>query len=245
MEEEGIRLNKYLAESGIASRRSADRLVEDGHVTLNGKAARLGDRVFSTDEVRVDGQIVRRDTDTVILVFNKPRGLVCTADSGEDDSVISFINYPRRIFTVGRLDKDSEGLILLTNDGDLANKIMRSRYGHEKEYVVVVDHEVTGDFVKAMTSGVKLDDGVVTRRCQVTVDDPRTLRIVLKQGLNRQIRRMCEQCGYKVSQLIRVRVMNIKLGDLKPGKYRDISRYEREELLSTLQASVMADKDSN
>lgn len=245
MGEEGIRLNKYLAESGVASRRSADKLVEDGHVTLNGKTARLGDRVLSTDEVRLDGQIVRRDTGTVILAFNKPRGLVCTADSGEEDNIISYINYPRRIFTVGRLDKDSEGLILLTNDGDLANKIMRSRYGHEKEYVVVVDHDVTGDFVKAMASGVKLDDGVVTRRCQVTAEDPRTLRIVLKQGLNRQIRRMCDQCGYKVLQLKRVRVMNIKLGDLKAGKYRDISRYEREELLALLQASILADKDGN
>lgn len=244
MAEDGVRLNKFIAEAGIASRRAADRLIEDGRVTLNGKTAVLGDRVLPGDAVCVDGKAVEKQSGaSIILIFNKPRGLECTSDRGNADSVIDYIGYPKRIFTIGRLDKDSEGLLLLTNDGDLANKIMRSRYGHEKEYVVTLDKDVTDDFLKGMASGVPIDEGVVTRRCKVTEEDPRTIRIILCQGLNRQIRRMCAYFGYGVVKLVRVRVMNIELGNLKPGRYRDISKREREELTALLDRSVLADKD--
>ena len=244
MEDVGERLNKYIAEAGVASRRAADRIIEDGRVTLNGRPAVLGDRVGPDDVVCIDGKRVQKeDAGAVILAFNKPRGLVCTADPGDRDNVIDYIGYPRRIFTIGRLDKDSEGLLLLTNDGDLANRIMRSRYGHEKEYVVTVDKDITDGFVEGMSQGVPIDEGVVTRRCKVKAEDPRTLRIVLKQGLNRQIRRMCEYYGYRVVKLVRVRVMNIELGNLPSGMYRDISRKEREELVSMLDKSVLENKN--
>ncbi len=243
MEGDGVRLNKFIAEAGVSSRRAADRLIEEGRVTLNGKPAVLGDRVSPGDRVCVDGKQISKDAGgVVILAFNKPRGLTCTADPGDKDNVIDYINYPRRIFTIGRLDKDSEGLLLLTNDGDLANKIMRSRYGHEKEYIVTVDREITKDFVRGMSGGVPIDENVVTRRCKVTEIDPYTFRIVLKQGLNRQIRRMCEYFGYNVQKLVRVRIMNIELGNLKAGRYRDITRAEREELMAALKESVLADK---
>ncbi len=186
MEGDGVRLNKFIAEAGVASRRAADRLIEEGRVTLNGRPAVLGDRVSPGDRVCVDGKPISKDTGgVVILAFNKPRGLTCTADPGDKDNVIDFINYPRRIFTIGRLDKDSEGLLLLTNDGDLANKIMRSRYGHEKEYIVTVDREITADFVRGMSGGVPIDENVVTRRCKVTRIDDFTFRIILKQARSR------------------------------------------------------------
>ena len=245
MEGDGVRLNKFIAEAGVASRRASDRIIEEGRVTLNGRTAVLGDRVRPGDRVCVDGKPISKDTGgTVILAFNKPRGLTCTADHGDKDNVIDFINYPRRIFTIGRLDKDSEGLLLLTNDGDLANKIMRSRYGHEKEYIVTVDREITKDFVRGMSGGVPIDENVVTRRCKVTEIDPYTFRIILKQGLNRQIRRMCEYFGYNVVKLVRVRVMNIELGTLKAGRYRDITKKEREELTAILEHAVLQDKDN-
>ena len=232
MEGDGVRLNKFIAEAGVASRRAADRIIEEGRVTLNGRTAVLGDRVQPGDRVCVDGKPISKDTGgTVILAFNKPRGLTCTADHGDKDNVIDFINYPRRIFTIGRLDKDSEGLLLLTNDGDLANKIMRSRYGHEKE------------FIRGMAGGVPIDENVVTRRCKVSEIDAFTFRIILKQGLNRQIRRMCEYFGYDVVKLVRVRVMNIELGQLKAGRYRDITRRERDELMAVLSESRLEDKD--
>ena len=244
MEGDGVRLNKFIAEAGVASRRAADRIIEEGRVTLNGETAVLGDRVQPGDRVCVDGKPISKDTGgTVILAFNKPRGLTCTADHGDKDNVIDFINYPRRIFTIGRLDKDSEGLLLLTNDGDLANKIMRSRYGHEKEYVVTVDREITKDFLRGMAGGVPIDENVVTRRCKVSEIDAFTFRIILKQGLNRQIRRMCEYFGYSVVKLVRVRVMNIELGQLKAGRYRDITRRERDELMAILSESRLEDKD--
>ena len=245
MAEDGVRLNKFIAEAGVASRRAADRLIEEGRVTINGRAAVLGDRVTDGDKVCVNGKPIRKDdAGTVILAFNKPRGLTCTADPGDWDNVIDFINYPRRIFTVGRLDKDSEGLLLLTNDGDLANKIMRSRYGHEKEYIVTVDREITKDFIRGMSGGVPIDENVVTRRCKVSEIDPYTFRIILKQGLNRQIRRMCEYFGYNVVKLVRIRVMNIELGNLKAGRYRDITKKEREELTAILEHAVLQDKDN-
>lgn len=244
MVEGGVRLNKYIAEAGIASRRGADRLIEDGEVLINGKRAVLGDKVFDGDAVTVSGKQVQPGAGgSVILVFNKPRGLTCTSDPGDRDNVIDYIGYPRRIFTIGRLDKDSEGLLLLTNDGDLANRIMRSRYGHEKEYIVTVDREITRDFIKGMSSGVPIDENTVTRRCKVSEIDPFTFRIILKQGLNRQIRRMCDYFGYNVLKLVRVRIININLGNLKTGLYRDLTKKEREELLAILAVSELEDKN--
>ncbi len=242
--EEGIRLNKYLAEAGVASRRGSDRLIEDGRVTVNGEDATLGTKVMPGDRVCVDGKAVKADTGgTVILAFNKPRGITCTSNKDDPDNIIDFIGYPRRIFTVGRLDKDSEGLILLTNDGALADRIMRSRYGHEKEYIVTVDKDVTKDFLKDMESGVEIEEGVVTRRCRTELIDPRRFRIILKQGLNRQIRRMCEVLGYNVVRLRRIRVMNVQLGKLREGSYRDLSKSERQELMDLVESGRLAPKD--
>ena len=242
--DEGIRLNKYLAEAGIASRRGSDRLIEEGRVTVNGEEATLGTKVMPGDTVKVDGKAVKADTGgTVILAFNKPRGITCTANKDDPDNIIDFIGYPRRIFTVGRLDKDSEGLILLTNDGALADRIMRSRYGHEKEYIVTVDRDVEKDFLDRMESGVEIEEGVVTRRCRTELIDPRRFRIILRQGLNRQIRRMCEALGYNVVRLQRIRVMNIQLGKLREGSYRDLSKAERQELMNLIEASRLAPKE--
>lgn len=242
--DEGIRLNKYLAEAGIASRRGSDRLIEEGRVTVNGEEATLGTKVMPGDTVKVDGKAVKADTGgTVILAFNKPRGITCTANKDDPDNIIDYIGYPRRIFTVGRLDKDSEGLILLTNDGALADRIMRSRYGHEKEYIVTVDRDVEKDFLDRMESGVEIEEGVITRRCSTELIDPRRFRIILRQGLNRQIRRMCEVLGYNVVRLQRIRVMNIQLGKLREGSYRDLSKAERQELMELVEASRLAPKE--
>ena len=234
MEGEGIRLNRYISESGVASRRAADRMIEEGRVSVNGKTAVLGDRVSDGDEVCVDGNPVSRVKEDIILVFNKPRGITCTSNPDDPDNVIDFIGYPKRIYSIGRLDKDSRGLLLMTNNGDLADRIMRSRYGHEKEYIVTVNREATDSFLKKMSEGVRLDDGVLTKKCDVERIWDDQFRIVLRQGLNRQIRRMCESFGYRVTDLQRVRIMNIELGKLKEGRYRDISRREREELYRRL-----------
>ena len=234
MEEDGTRLNKYISESGVASRRAADRMIEEGRVTINGRAAELGDKVFEGDEVRVDGEPISKEEKDIILVFNKPRGITCTSNPDNPDNVIDFIGYPKRIYSVGRLDKDSRGLLLMTNNGELANRIMRSRNEHDKEYIVTVDKEVTDAFLRKMSDGVRLDDGVVTKRCEVERIWDDQFRIVLRQGLNRQIRRMCEHFGYKVLDLQRVRIMNIELGKLKEGRYRDISKAERAELYRRL-----------
>ena len=230
---DGTRLNKYIAESGVASRRAADRLVEEGRVTINGRVAVLGDKVSEGDVVAVDGRVLGGKGRDILLAFNKPRGITCTADPEDPDNIISFIGYPERIYTVGRLDKDSEGLILLTNNGELANLVMRSRGEHEKEYVVTTDRKVTDDFIAGMSSGVPIL-GRVTKRCLVERTGPKEFRIVLRQGLNRQIRRMCGHFGYTVMTLRRVRVMNIELGDLPVGKYREVSDEERSELFREL-----------
>ncbi len=226
---EGTRLNRFISEAGVASRRGADRLVEEGRVTLNGRVAVVGDKVFDGDEVRVDGKMVTKVTKDIIIAFNKPRGVTCTSNPEDPDNIIAFIGYPERIYTIGRLDKDSDGLILLTNNGDLANAVMRSRGEHEKEYIVTVDHDITDSFIKRMSNGVEIL-GRVTKKCQVERMSDRKFRIVLRQGLNRQIRRMCGQLGYTVVTLTRVRVMNVRLGKLPQGKYRDLTEEERVEL---------------
>lgn len=231
---EPVRLNKFISEAGVASRRAADRMVEEGRVTINGKVAVLGDKVSDSDKVCVDGKPISKVDDDIILVFHKPRGITCTSSPDDKNNVIDYIGYPKRIYSIGRLDKDSEGLLLLTNNGELANEIMRSRGEHEKEYIVTVNKPINQEFVKKMSGGVPILDGRVTKKCKVEKITDVTFRIILKQGLNRQIRRMCEFCGYDVKRLVRVRVMNIELGDLKEGRYRDITKRERTELFNQL-----------
>jgi len=230
---EGMRINRFLSEAGVASRRGADRIIEDGRVTIDGKVAVLGDKVFPENDVCFDGKPVVRETCDVILAFNKPPGITSTSDPGDDRNVIDYIGYHKRIYSIGRLDKDSEGLLLMTNNGDLADKIMRSRYEHEKEYIVTVNKDVTSEFMKGMANGVPILE-TVTKKCFVEMTGSREFRIILKQGLNRQIRRMCEHFGYDVIRLQRVRIMNIKLGNLKEGSYRDITKMERDDLYRQL-----------
>lgn len=225
---EAVRLNKYLSDAGVCSRREADRLIEAGRVQVDGKTAVTGQRITEDQRVLVNGREVSPDRELVLLAFHKPRGVVCTSDSRWDDkTVYDIVNYPKRLFSVGRLDKDSEGLLLLTNYGEIQNKILRAGNFHEKEYLVTVNKEVTADFLKKMSSGVYLKDlDVTTRPCRAELAGKYQFRIVLTQGLNRQIRRMCEALHYKVKRLIRIRIMNIELGDLKPGEYRSVTRRE-------------------
>lgn len=234
MADGGTRLNKFISESGVASRRAADRLVEEGRVTINGRVAVLGDKVSESDTVCVDGRVIGKKAKDIVLAFNKPRGITCTSSPDDPDNIIDFIGYPERIFSIGRLDKDSEGLILMTNNGDLADHVMRSRMEHEKEYIVSVDRKITDSFIEGMSSGVPIL-GHVTKNCDVVQTGPKEFRIVLRQGLNRQIRRMCGHFGYTVIRLRRVRVMNVELGDLPSGEYRDLTDSEREILMKELE----------
>jgi 23S rRNA pseudouridine2604 synthase len=228
------RINKYLSEAGYCSRREADKLIAQGRVTINGEVPEMGTKVGADDEVRVDGKSVeKKEQKPIYLAFNKPIGVVCTTNPRvEKNNIIDYIGYPERIFPVGRLDKASEGLILLTNDGETANRISRSRNEHEKEYLVTVDRMVSPDFVSRMSNGVPILD-TITKKCKVEKLDNHVFRIVLTQGLNRQIRRMCEYLGYKVTALKRIRVMNIQL-DLPVGKYRELTSQELKKLKSML-----------
>lgn len=225
----GIRINKYMAESGMCSRREADKLVADGKVYIDGVQAVMGSKVLPGQKVTVKGQDIKKNEDLVLIAFNKPVGIVSTTDKREKDNIIDYINYGKRIFPIGRLDKESEGLILLTNDGDIVNKILRAGNYHEKEYVVTVNKDITPEFLKAMSSGVPILD-TVTRPCKIEQIDKKVFKIILTQGLNRQIRRMCEALGYRVRQLTRIRIMNIKLNHLKSGTYRNLTPKELEEL---------------
>ena len=232
------RINKYLSEVGYCSRRRADRLIEEGKVTINGEIPEIGTKVNDCDLVEVEGQIIERSTNQkkIYLAFNKPVGIVCTTNREvEPDNIIDFIKYPKRIFPIGRLDKPSEGLIFLTNDGDIVNKILRSRNNHEKEYIVKVNRPIDREFIKNMSNGVAILD-TITRNCFVEQLGPKKFKIVLTQGLNRQIRRMCESLGYRVESLKRVRIMNIKL-DLPTGKYREFTKDELSELNRLLRNS--------
>ena len=228
------RINKYLSEAGYCSRRAADKLIKDGRVTINGEVPLMGTKIVEGDVVKVDGKsVVKKDEKAVYLVLNKPRGIVCTTDTRvEKDNIIDFLNYPKRIFPIGRLDKASEGLILLTNDGDIVNKILRARNNHEKEYIVQVNKPINKDFIKKMSQGVPILD-TITRPCKVEQLSRVRFKIILTQGLNRQIRRMCEYLGYHVQQLKRVRIMNIHL-DLPNGKYREMTKEEFRELNNLL-----------
>jgi len=214
-------LNKYISESGYCSRREADKYIEQGRVTINGKEARLGNRVRDGDTVQVDGERIKKKktSSAVYLALNKPKGVTCTTDLKDKTNIIEFINFKSRIFPIGRLDKRSEGLIFLTNDGDIVNKILRAGNQHEKEYIVSVDKPITIDFINKMRAGVRIQ-GVMTQKCFVKQEDTDRFKIILTQGLNRQIRRMCEALGYNVISLKRVRIMNMTLSGLPPGKWR-------------------------
>ncbi|MDD6481243.1 MAG: 23S rRNA pseudouridine(2604) synthase RluF [Lachnospiraceae bacterium] len=226
-----VRINKFLSEAGVCSRREADRQIEAGNVVIDGKTAQIGDRVHPGQKVFYQGKEVTKEEEMILIAFHKPVGIVCTAEKREKNNVIDYLHYPKRIYPVGRLDKDSEGLLLLTNNGDIVNKMMRSGNMHEKEYLVTVNRPVTDSFVHGLANGVPLVElGVTTRKCRVEQIGKKQLRIVLTQGYNRQIRRMCEYFGYRVDKLVRVRIMNIKLGDLPVGKYRSVTAEEYREL---------------
>ena len=232
---EGIRLNKYISEAGICSRREADRLIESGQVLVDGVRASCGMKVQPGQRVQVGSRIIGGKDEKVVLAVYKPVGIICTEDRRTKNNIVRFLKYPVRVTYAGRLDKDSEGLLLMTNDGDLINRIMRGRNLHEKEYRVTVDREVTDDFIERMSAGVHIVDeekglDAVTRPCTVRREGKYTFSIILTQGLNRQIRRMCRACGCRVRTLKRVRIMNIVLGDLKPGEYRKVTGEELETL---------------
>ena len=233
---EPVRLNKYLSEAGVCSRREADRLIADGRVTVDGRIAQTGMRISPGQEVRVGRKVVSKRDEMVVLAVNKPKGIVCTEEKRERNSIVRFSNYPIRVTYIGRLDKDSRGLLLMTNNGDIINRMMRTANCHEKEYKVTVDKEITEEFIEKMSGGVPILD-TVTRPCRVTKIGKYTFSIILTQGLNRQIRRMCAALGYEVRDLLRVRVMNIRLGSLKEGEYRKLTDEELEELYSLIQDS--------
>lgn len=228
-----MRINKFLSEAGIVSRRGADKWIEDGRVTINGQLAELGSKVEHGDEVHVDGKLVKTEEQLVYIALNKPVGITSTTERHIEGNVVDFVNHPLRIFHIGRLDKDSDGLLLLTNDGDIVNEILREEHGHEKEYIVTVDRPITKEFVQNMESGVEILD-TITKPCKVKPLGPRKFNITLTQGLNRQIRRMCSALGYNVRRLQRTRIMNIHLGNLPIGHWRDLTEKELHEMFQML-----------
>ena len=235
---QGTRINKYLSEVGHCSRRAADALLEQGRITINGVVPALGTRVQPGDCVAVDGvEVATSDQERIVIAYHKPVGIVCTTDTHrEKDNIIDAIKFPTRIYPIGRLDKMSEGLIFLTNDGDIVNDILRARYGHEKEYHVTVNAPITPEFIEKMASGVAILD-TVTMPCDVEATGKQSFKIILKQGLNRQIRRMCEELGYRVRRLKRVRIMNVELGDLPVGTYRPLDDLEMRKLRALTQGA--------
>ena len=233
-----IRINKYLSEVGYCSRRVADRLIKEGKVTINGAITEMGAKVEEWNQVEVEGQRIekKKEQKNIYLAFNKPVGIVCTTDRRfEPNNIIDFIKYPTRIFPIGRLDKPSEGLIFLTNDGDIVNKILRAKNNHEKEYIVSVNRPINRDFIQTMSNGVEILE-TITKNCFVKQLGPKKFKIILTQGLNRQIRRMCESLGYRVESLKRIRIMNIKL-DVPTGKYREFTKKELLEINELLEKS--------
>lgn len=239
MQETGIRINKYLADSGACSRRQADRLIEQGRVCVGGQQAELGTRVLPGQMVTLDGRVLRGYSPKRYIALNKPVGIVCTTDPREPDNIVDFVGGSERLYPIGRLDKDSSGLILLTNDGDIVNKILRAGNNHEKEYRVTLERRCSDEFLRQMAAGVPIL-GQVTRPCRVFREGPDTFRIILTQGLNRQIRRMCQQLGHSVRTLTRLRIMNIKLGSLPLGQHRDLTPDELDQLMKLLRTSSNA-----
>ncbi len=233
MENQGKRLNKFVADSGYCSRREADRLIAEGRVQVDGRPGALGDRVLPGMRVTVDGQSLSGRGEKVYIALNKPAGIVCTTDPREPMNVVDYLDYPIRIFPVGRLDKDSEGLLLMTSDGEIINRILRAAGGHEKEYEVEIDRPVTKEFVEKMSAGVPILD-TVTLPCRVRRTGDKSFNIILVQGLNRQIRRMCEALGCNVVRLRRIRIMNVRLGSMRPGQWRELSEEELSGLMGRL-----------
>lgn len=236
-------LNKYISSTGICSRREADKLIAAGQVTINGKVAVLGNRVFAGDTVKVKGKSLRQKPKALYIAFNKPVGIVCTTDHKERQNIISYINHPQRLFPIGRLDKPSQGLIFLTNDGDIVNKILRAGNNHDKEYIVGVNKPITAAFIRKMGEGIPIL-GTVTKRCEVQRLSNTTFKIILTQGLNRQIRRMCEFLGYEVTSLKRTRIMNVKLGKLKEGSWRELSKTEMDQITRMVASSSKTEEAS-
>lgn len=242
---DSIRLNKYISESGFCSRREADKFIEAGVVTIDGVKATMGTKVNKGQVVKVNGKLISKEEQLVYIALNKPVGITCTTEHKIKGNIVDFVKHEKRIFPIGRLDKDSQGLILLTNDGDIVNKILRAGNNHEKEYIVTVNKPITEDFIKKMGNGVKIL-GEITKKCYIRKEAPNVFRIILTQGLNRQIRRMCEALGYEVIKLKRIRIMNIKLDDLKIGQWRDLSNkelFKLNELISTSGKTMEVDEE--
>lgn len=234
-----MRINKYLSEAGVCSRREADRLIENGAVKINNKLPQIGQKVATGDVVTVNGKVVKIQEKIILLALNKPVGIECTTDKNNKDNIVDFVKYPERVYPIGRLDKNSEGLILLTNRGEISDKMMRGSNYHEKEYVVTVDKKINSEFISKMSSGVHIVDeehnlNLITRKCKVSKISDNTFSIVLTQGVNRQIRRMCSACGYNVTKLKRIRIMNIHLDGIQKGKYREVSKEEYNKLMESL-----------
>ena len=231
-----VRLNKYISESGFCSRREADKLIESGVVTIDGIKATMGTKVSKGQIVKVNGKLISKEEDLVYIVLNKPVGITCTTEHKVKGNIVDSVNHKKRIFPIGRLDKDSQGLILMTNDGDIVNKILRAGNNHEKEYIVTVNKPINEEFVRRMSNGIKIL-GQVTKKCYVKKEGNNTFRIILTQGLNRQIRRMCEALGYEVVKLKRIRIMNINLGELRMGEWRDLTYKELKGLNNLISTS--------
>lgn len=242
-ESTSMRINKFISEKGICSRREADKLIEQKRVTINGKIAETGSKVTEKDEIRLDGKLLSKKDERIYIALNKPTGITCTTEKKVNGNIVDFINYSKRIFPIGRLDKDSQGLIFLTNDGDIVNKILRAGNNHEKEYVVTVDKPITSKFVNAMSSGVPILN-TVTKPCKVTKEGSHVFRIILTQGLNRQIRRMCEAFGYNVLKLKRVRIMNVTLDNLPTGKWRYLTSNELKTINALISNSIKTEEAS-
>lgn len=238
-----INLNKFISSTGICSRREAEKFIIDGKVTINGKPTQLGNRVFDGDLVKVNGQLLKAKPKTFYIAYNKPIGIVCTTDSKERDNIVNAIGHPERLFPIGRLDKPSQGLIFLTNDGDIVNKILRAGNNHQKEYVVSVNQPITPDFLQKMSNGIPML-GTVTKKCLVEQVNKNTFKIILTQGLNRQIRRMCEYLNYEVTKLKRTRIMNVGLGKLAEGAWRDLTDDEMNQINETIATSSKTEEAS-
>ncbi|HAG43579.1 MAG TPA: 23S rRNA pseudouridine(2604) synthase RluF [Clostridium sp.] len=240
---EGIRLNKYISESGFCSRREADKLIEKGFVYINNKKAEIGSKVTSKDIVKINNEIIKPKKKRVYIAFNKPVGITCTTEKHIKGNIIDYINYPERIFHIGRLDKPSQGLIFLTNDGDIVNKILRAGNNHEKEYIVTVDKPITNEFLHKMSSGVPILD-TVTKKCKVKKESKYVFKIILTQGLNRQIRRMCQYLGYNVTKLERIRIMNVTLDNIPIGNWRYLTEEEMNTINELVESSVKTEEAS-
>ena len=242
-----INLNKYISSTGICSRREAEKFITDGKVTINGKPTQLGNRVMEGDIVKINGEVLKSKPKTLYIAFNKPIGIVCTTDSKEQKNIIKYINHSERLFPIGRLDKPSEGLIFLTNDGDIVNKILRAGNNHEKEYVVTVNRKITPEFIEKMSQGIPIL-GTITKKCKVEKLTNFTFKIILTQGLNRQIRRMCEYLDYEVTKLKRARIMNVNLNGLETGQWRELTNEEMKKInkmVSVSSKTEEASKDYN